>query len=29
MALTVPALAVNPLWKTTQASTFLKRAIFS
>ena len=22
---TVPALAVNPLWKTTQASTFLKR----
>ena len=27
--LTVPALAVNPLWKTTHASTFLKRAIFS
>ena len=29
MALTVPALAAKPLWKTTQASTFLKRAIFS
>ena len=28
MALTVPALAAKPLWKTTQASTFLKRAIF-
>ena len=27
--LTVPALAVNPDWKTTHASTFLKRAIFS
>ena len=27
--LTVPALAVKPLWKTTQASTFLKRVIFS
>ena len=27
--LTAPALAVKPLWKTTQASTFLKRAIFS
>ena len=26
---TVPAFAVNPDWKTTQASTFLKRAIFS
>ena len=26
---TVPALAVKPDWKTTQASTFLKRAIFS
>ena len=26
---TVPALAANPDWKTTQASTFLKRAIFS
>ena len=29
IALTVPALAAKPLWKTTQASTFLKRAIFS
>ncbi len=26
---TVPALAVKPDWKTTDASTFLKRAIFS
>ena len=26
---TVPALAAKPDWKTTQASTFLKRAIFS
>src|SRR5271163_241259 len=26
---TAPAFAVNPDWKTTQASTFLKRAIFS
>src|SRR5271157_4130854 len=26
---TVPALAANPDWKTTHASTFLKRAIFS
>src|SRR5919206_28116 len=26
---TVPAFAVKPDWKTTQASTFLKRAIFS
>ena len=29
IAETVPALAVKPDWKTTQASTFLKRAIFS
>ena len=29
IALTVPALAAKPLWKTTHASTFLKRAIFS
>ena len=29
IALTVPALAANPLWNTTHASTFLKRAIFS
>ena len=29
IAETVPALAANPDWKTTQASTFLKRAIFS
>jgi hypothetical protein len=29
IAETVPALAVKPDWKTTDASTFLKRAIFS
>ena len=29
MAETVPAFAVKPDWKTTHASTFLKRAIFS
>ena len=28
IAETVPAFAVKPDWKTTQASTFLKRAIF-
>ena len=29
IAETVPAFAANPDWNTTQASTFLKRAIFS